>query len=514
MPWREPAHPGEFPTLGHLVYDWVAEHLVIPDGDHKGQPFLLTGEQYEFVCWWYRIDPETGKFVYRRGQLMRSQKWGKGPLLAALSAAELLGPVLPDGFDADGEPVGRPWPTPWVQLTAVSEDQADNTYSALLPMLREGPLANRRGLDVGLTRVVTATGGRLQRVTASSGSRLGQRITFACQDETHLWTPSSGGVRLAETQRRNLGGVGGRALETTNAYRPGERSVAESTYEAARKDRSVYVNARHARRHLNLTHTRAVRAELRHVYGDSVWVDLDRILAEIRDPATGETNARRYFLSELVAGEDAFFDPARWAACALPGLEIAPGSAVTLGFDGSVRHDCTGLVATDLDSRFQEVFGLWSRPEDAGPDWEISTTEVTAVLTAIMDTYDVRMVYADPWAGWRDTVGTWALNWPGRVREFDTTMVKPTATALDSYRTAIGRKSLSHNGDPVFADHVANAMIRRSGRWNLIGKDRDHSPRKIDLAMCGALSWQAYLDVLAAGWTSEEAGEDRMVLLP
>jgi hypothetical protein len=43
-------------------------------------------------------------------------------------------------------------------------------------------------LDGGLTRIHRTDGrGLLEPVTASAGSRLGQRLTFVVLDETHLW---------------------------------------------------------------------------------------------------------------------------------------------------------------------------------------------------------------------------------------------------------------------------------------------------------------------------------------
>jgi hypothetical protein len=67
---------------------------------------------------------------------------GKSPLLAAMACAEALGPVVPDGWDADGQPVGKPWSevrTPLVHIAAVSEQQTRNTWTPLLEMLRDGP---------------------------------------------------------------------------------------------------------------------------------------------------------------------------------------------------------------------------------------------------------------------------------------------------------------------------------------------------------------------------------------
>ena len=99
-------------------------------------------------------------------------------------------------FDKSGDLVdGRPWDTPWIQVTAISEDQTANVFRALLPMIQLSDSLNMEIADTGLTKVNLPGGGLIEPVTASARSRLGQRITFVVQDEalaldTLLPTPS------------------------------------------------------------------------------------------------------------------------------------------------------------------------------------------------------------------------------------------------------------------------------------------------------------------------------------
>jgi hypothetical protein len=52
------------------------------------------------------------------------------------------------------------------------------------------------------------------------------------RDETEHWRPSNGGVELAATLEDNLAKSGSRMLETSNAWVPGQETVAESSWEA------------------------------------------------------------------------------------------------------------------------------------------------------------------------------------------------------------------------------------------------------------------------------------------
>jgi hypothetical protein len=92
---------------------------------------------------------------------------------------------------APNEPMGRPWPTPLIQITATSEDQTDNIYTALRPMIDDGPLHDLIP-KTGEAFIRLPGDGRIDVVTSNATSRVGQRVTFVPrtrravgQDERH-----------------------------------------------------------------------------------------------------------------------------------------------------------------------------------------------------------------------------------------------------------------------------------------------------------------------------------------
>lgn len=315
MPWV-PDDPDEVPTLGFLVGEWIEAHCVIPDQEHAGEPFLLTEEMWDFLAHHYRLRPTAREgqkaqaFVYRRSILVRPQKWGKGPLTAAIICAEAVGPTAFAGWDAQGKPVGRLRATPRIQVTASTEDQTGNVYGHLLPMIQMGPLADLIP-DAGVTRTNLPYGGHIEPVTSKARSRLGAPISFALQDETGTWTKENGGLELADTQRRGLAGMGGRSIETTNAWDPSQQSVAQRGFESKALD--IYRDFRQPPPNLSYANKVDRRKIHRHVYGDSWWVDLDDIEAEAfelmeRDPAQAE----RFFGNRIVAGRGAWLADDLW----------------------------------------------------------------------------------------------------------------------------------------------------------------------------------------------------------
>lgn len=520
MPWRGPEVPGEYPTLGYQVADWIEAHCVIPDGEDAGAPYLLTEEMVRFLLRFYRLDPVSGRFVHFRGaQLIRPQKWGKGPFSAAVILAEAHheAPVLPDGWDAAGDPVGRPWPTPWVQVTAASEDQTDNVFRALVPMIQLGPLAESLP-DTGITRINLPGGGYVEPVTASAMSRLGQRVTFCVQDETHGWTQGNGGRRLADNQRRNLGGMSGRWMETTNAWSPADDSVAQQTFEGSEpgvlKDMSDPGPG-------SITNKADRRRMIRRAYGDSLkgsrggWVDPGRIDAEIeallgRDPAQAE----RFFLNRIRSEADAAFDLDRWKKLACPGWMPDPGELITIGVDGARFRDALAVVACHVKTGHLWPLGIWTRPEHADDDYEHPLHEVDAVMVDAFEEWAPWRVYIDP-----QKIGQLVDRWRGRwgekrVLAWETNRPRQMAYAVRQFRDALAASELTHDGDETFTSHIANARrwktnVRDEGGrpMMLIGKDRQDSPRKMDAAVAAVLAWEARGDAIAADATARKSSK-------
>ena len=321
MPWRGPVAGSplladQFPSLGWHIADQLDDLF----------PWMLrTDEQVLKLVRCYRLDPVTGERVVRRAQFMGPKGAGKSPEAFMYAIAELCLDVVPDGWDAFGEPVGRPrtTPTPLIQIAAVSLDQTDNTYGAGLELLGEndGQAADRLGLDVGDTRILRRDNhrARIDKVTASAGAREGQPLLLGILDETHLWLPSNGGTNLARTIRRNVAKMGGFSLETTNAYDPNIGSVAQRTDEAAQaKEPGLYQWNPQVGHVVSLANRAEVLKALRVVYRDCPWVDLNRLFLEMQDPDTTESDNRRFYLNEVWAGSDS-----AWSAKQIEALVAA-----------------------------------------------------------------------------------------------------------------------------------------------------------------------------------------------
>lgn len=491
--WRGPAEPGEFPTLGWLIGEWIEEHCIIPAGPQRGAPYELTREMWQHLLQVYRLRarakvhpkyprPVDG-LVHYGAQLRRPQKWGKDPFHAAKAIAHALGPVQFDGWDAAGEPVGRPVDTPWVQVAATSEDQTDNTWKPLFRTLSEGPLANTPGLDVGETRIKLPDGdGWIEPVTAAARSRLGNPITYATITEPHLMRERDGGKSMAKAMKRNLAGMGGSWSEATNAWDPSEDSTAQATAES--KAPGIYLDHRAAELARlsgeEFADDKTVLERIIVKYGDSSrkaggWVDERAILASIRDASTGEAEARRYFLDEVTVGERDAVDALRWAALARPVAEhggLEAREPVALGFDGSRSRDATALWACRISDGRWFRLGLWvPRAAADGTPGKVPEVDVEQAMDDAFAAYEVWYMIADPYK-WQTVLdrkaGEWGNNPVGKptVIDFPTNVERRMDAAIELWETACrnGEGEFTHDGDPEGTRHALNTALAFGGR--------------------------------------------------
>lgn len=505
MPWRPPEYEGEFPTLGWLVVDWIEDWCRIPDGEHGGEPFLLTDEMKVFLVHHYRLRPDAQlgqlatAFHYRRSLLVRPQKWGKGPLTAAIICAEAVGPTVFDGWDAAGEPVGKARSTPRIQIAATTDDQTGNVYGHLEPMINRGPLADV--LDAGLTRVLIPGGGIVEPVTSKATSRLGAPISFAIMDETGLWNAMNRGHDLAKTLRRGLAGMGGRSIETTNAWDPSESSAAQMAMESKVGD--IYRDYRKPPENLSYRNKVERRRIHKVVYGDSWWVDLDGIEAEAAEIMESDpANAERFFGNRVVAGSDAWTDGDKWddRAAAQP---LPPrGTQVCLGFDGSDLDDWTGFRAeTETGYQFTPVTPdgptIWN-PADF--DGQVPRTAVGDALDWLIKHYDVIRIYGDP-PYWSTELDEWAAKYGEKVVvPWYTSRPRQMTAAADRLLTDVVKadSNFTHDGCVHTAQHVRNARkVRREGA-SVYKLAKPSDGRKIDMAVVSILTHEAACDATAA----------------
>jgi hypothetical protein len=341
-------------TLGFLGADWIETHCSVPDGFDKGRPFIPSDWQLQIIANHYRVKASAKwnptrpvlapAFTYRRSQVVAPQKTGKGPLAAAVTLLEAAGPIVFGGWaesgeiyschehgcDCDfyyeyepGDAMGIPRRTSLIQLVATSEEQVDNVYRPLQSMVRGGPLDSI--MKTGEQFVRLPNDGKIEAVTSSAQSRLGNPINFANFDESGIYTMQNKMVRVSETMRRGLAGMGGRSIEWTNPWDPSENSTAQRTYES--KSTDIYRFYRKPPADLSYKNKVERHRIHKHVYAGSPWVDLAAIEAEAAElMETDPAQAERFYGNRIVHGLGSWLKDGLWdVAYAGDAEELAMG---------------------------------------------------------------------------------------------------------------------------------------------------------------------------------------------
>jgi phage terminase large subunit-like protein len=522
-----PQWDGQVCSLGYDVADWIEAFCCHGPGDVQGQPIVLDREFLAFIVECYRLDPETGRRVYDEAVLSRSKGRAKSELAGLIGTAEAFGPVRFDGWDADGQPVGRPVTSPLLRCLATEESQAGNTFENIAfiagtwgPDVHPGVFGGVSGIRQyqSATALYLPHGGEIRACTAGSASKDGGKETWVCADETHLYVLRELKAMYG-TVRRNLGKrklAEPWMLQTTTAYRMGEQSIAEETLTAWRKDelsRSVLVDHREAKGRVDITDRDHTLEQLRHVYGEAAdWMDLERIYREMTDPRScpDEATAARYFLNRSIATVDAWIAKDVAERQVRRGDVVAAGEAITLGFDGSLNDDTTVLRGCRMSDGFRFRIGAWAKPDGpAGIGWEVPRSDVLATIREAFGRYDVVRGYFDPHE-WRSDVDQLAEEFGERVISWETRREVQMAAALDRLHADMTNGVTFQDDDPLALEHYGNAYVRRKGQHRLVRKEYPNSPRKIDTVVGDALAYEARADALAAGWGQSKSSLTRV----
>lgn len=521
-----------WPTLGPQIADLIEDCAIFGPGSLKGQPARLDAEKRAALYRLYEVYPRGHRFAGRRRFKRGSLSWRKGLAKTEFGAwvgfAELHpdGPVRCDGFDAAGNPVGRPVADPYIPMLAVTAGQVEElAYGALYVMCTEGPDADL--FDATNERIIrlSSTGradGKAVPLSNSPGARDGARTTFQLFDEPHrLILPrqiAAHETMVANLEKRVLEDPWGLYVGTAGEI--GEDSIAEGLHSEAQQiaegkitNPQLFHFHREAGPGFDLEDQAqrvAAVAEATGPVGEYGPGQFESIARQWERPKADKAYLERVWLNRWIKAGRQAFDVKRWAQLGTA-EPLAPGSFVTWGFDGARYRDSTGFVVTDIASGQQMPWALWEKPLDV-ESWECPEAEVLDALDRLHDTFTVWRGYYDPFY-WTETMRAAAGRYGDDVVvEWRTNRTQAAAWAVRRYAEAMAAGSVTWcPSDPLaddLAKHLAAAGRAPVNVWDDQGErlfilGKIHPDRKFDLGMAATLSWEARLDALKAGAEAE-----------
>lgn len=216
--------------------------------------------------------------------------------------------------------------------------------------------------------------------------------------------------------------------------------------------------------------------------GDLVDIE-DLASAVLRTP---ENEFRTKRCNQWVSATSAWLPAGTWDACTAE-HQIADGTDVVLGFDGSFNGDCTALVVAEVANPVHlDVVALWEKPPDSPPDWQVPIVDVEDSIRAACRRWQVLELACDPfrWARTYQILESEGLP----VVEFPQSPARMTPATTHFYEAVMNR-SVTHSGDRRLARHLDNAVLKADSRGTRIYKEHKHSQRRIDLAVAAVMAF-------------------------
>lgn len=516
----------------------------VPEMKRVPIPRVITGiERVPYVptrC--ITVDAPDGLYVTGRTRVVTHNS----PFAAAVALAELLGPVRLDRIDPSAPfgVVGKPMAMPLVHIVATSEAQTMNTMRMVMAFCSKGSkLAKKYDLDVAKTKIDTPGMGLLTQVTSAPHTLEGAEISFACGDETEHWVPSRNGPELLAVEKRNAGkSPGARVMETSNAWVPGEGSVAEATYEdwcdqeegKTRDEFKILYDARIAPPNTVLhddpeSDQVSLTEALKHVYADCPWKfepgQFEAIKSQIWTGSFSESDSWRFYMNRPTAADNAWVPLEEWVQLVDRDRKVEDGEPIVMFFDGSKSNDHTALVGCCMKDGHIFKIGHWAPEKTTG---SVNVGAVDAGVRQAFERWDVVAFWADV----REWESFTRVSWP---EAFGDGLICPAvlggmnaspiawdmrshayqfAEAAEAAFNEIQEKTFTHDGDGELGVHVSNCRTSEfRGRFS-VKKESPKSPKKIDLAVCMIGARMLYRHVKASKeWADRSKPKGGVVFL-
>jgi phage terminase large subunit-like protein len=208
---------------------------------------------------------------------------------------------------------------------------------------------------------------------------------------------------------------------------------------------------------------------------------------------TPEAEFRTKRLNQWVSSQTAWLPAGSWDELKSE-RKPSPDDEIILGFDGSFSGDCTVLVACTIPKTEEEKPLLWLVKEwekdlTIHDDlWRVDIQEVEETIMNFMRDYPkTREVACDPFR-WQRSMevladkGVPIVEWPS-------TSPKRMVQACAKFYDAVTGATVEHDGSPVLARHLDNAVTKIDNLGIRIVKENRHSPRKIDAAVAAVIAF-------------------------
>ena len=233
---------------------------------------------------------------------------------------------------------------------------------------------------------------------------------------------------------------------------------------------------------------------------EETWKTANPGYGDLSDPADFESAVRRTPEAEFrtkrcnqwVSSQVSWLPTGSWEACK-GDATIHPDDDIILGFDGSFNGDTTVLVAATIPRDEEDpvrvnLVKAWEKDPTIHDDlWRVNIAEVEEAIISYCQAHpNVKEIACDPYRWTRSMEVLQDKGFP--IVEYPSTSPRRMVPACAKFYDLVAEKRLLHDGDPLLARHISNAVTKIDNLGVRIVKDNKLSQRRIDAAVASVIA--------------------------
>ena len=477
--WLTPVAPEAIARgEGELVIDFAEAFGVITKDSiagKQGTPLVLRDWQKELIRNLYAGDGNDG-FQSKLALVGMPRKSGKSAVMSILAAYDLF--FGPKG----GE----------VYSIAAEKEQARIVFSDTKKTIEANPEL------LELTKIyrdaieVISTGSVYRVLSAESYSKEGLSPTSIFADELHAHQSRElfDVMSLAMGARGNQAHMVAITTAGVKTDRTGQDSIAYNLYQYGQKvsrgevaDPSFFMAWWEAPPESD--HRDPETWKLANPgYGDIC--DAADFESAVRRTPEPEFRTKR--CNQWVSSATGWLPTGSWEACA--GEIDLTDKDYIIGFDGSFSGDSTVLVGATVEEQPQ-VFMIraWEKDITIHDDqWRVDILEVeNTIRDYIKANPRIKEIACDPYRWSRSMEILQDEGYP--IVEYPSTNARRMVPACARFADAVLDRNMIHDGDPLLARHLSNAVVKVDNLGPRIVKENRNSNRRIDAAVAAVIAF-------------------------
>jgi phage terminase large subunit-like protein len=203
---------------------------------------------------------------------------------------------------------------------------------------------------------------------------------------------------------------------------------------------------------------------------------------------TPEPEFRTKRCNQWVSSAISWLPTGAWDTCA--GDTTVEGKDYVLGLDGSFSGDATIVTyATIEDIPQVGIVGAWEKDVQIHDDtWRVDVLEVEETIRQFVKANpNVKEIACDPYRWTRTMQVLQDEGYP--IVEYPSTNARRMVPACSKFYDAVVDGKMIHDGNPLLARHLDNAVVKIDNLGPRIVKENRASQRRIDAAVAAVLAF-------------------------